>query len=190
MRRMLLAGRTVHVSGADDGTLARGLLEHGATSAGAQGSIDVVVHVVGGDLEEQLLGDTDIGEWMRRCDEPLTAAIAAAKDAHARLRRPGGRLVFVVPSLGLTGAAGLVPLATVAEGVRALAKTAARQFGTDGITVSCVARRTAGPIVALESLPPPTDDDVASTVALLASEHAGAVTGATLVVDGGTVLVP
>jgi 3-oxoacyl-[acyl-carrier protein] reductase len=98
--------------------------------------------------------------------------------------------VFVTPSFGLTGAAGLVPLATAAEGVRSLTKTAARQFGADGIRVSCVARRVAGPVVAIPTFDDPTIEDVAGAVALLASEAASGVTGATLVVDGGTVLVP
>jgi 3-oxoacyl-[acyl-carrier protein] reductase len=185
---MLLRGRTVHVSG--DGELADALRGHGAQLVGPEGEVDVVVHVVGGDLRERSLAETDVAQWSTRCDEPLAAAVVAAQSAHARLRRPGGRLVFVVPSLGHTGAAGLVPLATVAEGVRALAKSAARQWGAEGITVSCVARREAGPVVALASLPSPTTADVAATVALLASEQAAAITGATLVVDGGTVLVP
>ena len=98
--------------------------------------------------------------------------------------------MFVLPSLGLTGAAGLVPFTTAVEGVRALAKTAARQWGEDGVTVACVARHVAGPTVALSSIEPPTDDDVAGVIALLTTEHAASVTGATLVLDGGTVLVP
>jgi 3-oxoacyl-[acyl-carrier protein] reductase len=189
MPTMLLSGRTVHVSG-DDLTLAQGLAAHGAELVGPDGPVDVVVHVVIGDLVEVPLADTDPDAWARRCDRVITEAIDAALAAHARMVGRGGRIVFVTPSFGLTGAAGLVPLATAAEGVRSLAKTAARQWGADGITVSCVARRVAGPEVAIPTFGPPTDDDVANTVALLASEHSGAVTGATLVVDGGTVLVP
>ena len=184
---MLLDGRTVHVSGGDP-ELAAALERHGAVLTGPDGPVDGVVHVVTGDLDERPLAATTVEEWADRCDRPLTDAIDAAQAAHPRLGR-GGRLVFVVPSFGLTGAAGLAPLATAAEGVRSLAKTSARQWGADGITVSCVARRVAGPVVAIESMPEPTIDDVADAVALLLSEHSGAVTGTTLVVDGGTVLV-
>ena len=188
---MLLDGRTVQLRG-DDGTLAAGLVALGATLAGDDGPVDLVVHVVTdpGDLVERPLSSTDAAEWGRRCDDVLTTAVASAKDAHARLAARGGRLVFVVPSLGLTGAAGLVPFATAVEGVRALAKTAARQWGEDGITVACVARHVAGPTVALSSIGPPTNTDIAGMLALLATEHAAALTGATLVLDGGTVLVP
>jgi 3-oxoacyl-[acyl-carrier protein] reductase len=188
---MLLDGRTVHLSG-DDGTLATALTALGATVDAGRGPAELVVHVVidPGGLVERSLADTDAQEWQRRCDDVLTTAIAAAKDAHVRLAPAGGRLVFVLPSIGLTGAAGLVPFATAVEGVRALAKTAARQWGEDGITVACIARHVAGPTVALSSIDQPTDDDVAGVIALLANEHAMSVTGATLVLDGGTVLVP
>ena len=191
MRPMLLDGRIVHLRG-DDGTLASGLVSLGAAIAGDDGPVDLVVHVVTdpGDLVERPLAVTDAAEWQRRCDDVLTTAIASAKEAHRRLSPRGGRLVFVLPSLGLTGAAGLVPFTTAVEGVRALAKTAARQWGEDGVTVACVARHVAGPTVALSSIDPPTDDDVAGVIALLTTEHAASVTGATLVLDGGTVLVP
>jgi NAD(P)-dependent dehydrogenase (short-subunit alcohol dehydrogenase family) len=186
---MLLRGRTLHVSG-DDGTLTDALLAHGAELAGPEGPVDVVVHVVAGDLDEVALADLTAEAWDRRCDAPIRDAIDAAQAAHARMAGAGGHLVFVTPSFGLTGAAGLVPLATAAEGVRSLTKTAARQFGADGIRVSCVARRVAGPVVAIPTLDDPSIEDVAGAVALLASEAASGVTGATLVVDGGTVLVP
>jgi len=120
----------------------------------------------------------------------LKQAIDAAQDAYRRMHEGGGRLVFVVPSLGLTGAAGLAPVAAAAEGVRSMSKTAARQWGKCGITTACVARRTAGPVVAISSLDHPTEDEVADTVAFLLTDALRAATGTTLVLDGGTVLVP
>ena len=189
MPAMLLSGRTLHVSG-DDGTLTDALVAHGAELVGPEGPVDVVVHVVSGDLHEVPLADLTEDEWDRRCDAPIRDAVKVAQATHARMAGRGGNLVFVTPSCGLTGAAGLVPLATAAEGVRSLTKTAARQFGADGIRVCCVARRVAGPEVAIPTFDPPTVEDVAGAVALLASKESSGVTGATLVVDGGTVLVP
>jgi 3-oxoacyl-[acyl-carrier protein] reductase len=186
---MLLSGRTLHVSG-DDLPLTDALVALGAELVGAEGPVDVVVHVVTGDLGEVALSDTDAVAWEHRCHRPIADALAAARAAHARMAGRGGRIVFVTPSFGLTGAAGLVPLATAAEGVRSLAKSAARQWGADGITVSCVARRVAGPDVAVPTFGMPTDTEVAGAIALLAAPESAGITGATLVVDGGTVLVP
>jgi len=129
-------------------------------------------------------------DWVARCDVPLRWALEHAQAAREHLlARGGGRLVLVVPSFGLTGSAGLVAEATAAEGVRSLAKSAARQWGAEGITVACVARRVAGPEVALPSLPPPTAAEVADVVAVLLDPRSRAMTGSTVVVDGGTVLL-
>jgi NAD(P)-dependent dehydrogenase (short-subunit alcohol dehydrogenase family) len=188
---MLLTGRSVHVSG-DDGALARALETRGATIVEGEGAVDAVVHVVTDPdgLIEHTVATMDVEEWNRRCDAVLERAIDAAQDAYRRMHERGGRLVFVVPSLGLTGAVGLAPIAAAGEGVRSMSKTAARQWGKHGITTACVARRVAGPVVAISSLDEPTDDDVADTLALLVTEELRAATGATLVLDGGTVLVP
>ena len=191
MPLVLLTDRTVYVSG-DDGTIAGALQTRGATIVDGDGSVNAVVHLVSDpdSLAERPIASMTVDEWNRRCDAVLKGAIDAAQDAFRRMHERGGRLVFVVPSLGLTGAAGLAPIAAAAEGVRSLSKTAARQWGTHGITTACVARRTAGPVVAISSLDEPADDEVADTVALLVTDALRAATGSTLVLDGGTVLVP
>jgi 3-oxoacyl-[acyl-carrier protein] reductase len=161
--------------------------------AGVDGPVDLCVHVVTDpdDLVERPLAETARDEWDRRCDGVIRQAVDFAQEAHRTLAAAGGgRIVFVVPTIGMTGAAGLVPFATACEGIRSLAKSAARQWGADGITVATVARHVAGPTVALASLPAPTTEDAVGVVRLLAQPDAGALTGTTLVVDGGTVLVP
>lgn len=188
---MQLTGRSVHVSG-DDGALARALEARGASIVEEGGAVDAVVHVVTDPdrLAERTVGSMDVDEWNRRCDGVLERAIGAAQDAYGRMHERGGRLVFVVPSVGLTGAAGLAPVAAAAEGVRSLSKTAARQWGEHGITTACVARRVAGPVVAISSLDEPSDDELADAVAVLVTDELRAATGTTLVLDGGTILVP
>jgi 3-oxoacyl-[acyl-carrier protein] reductase len=167
------------------GVLVRGDDGLAALLADADGEGVVLVPPIG--VDPRPLED----DWDSRCDEPLRWALDAAQAARDHLLGVGGgRLVFVVPSFGLTGATGLVAEATAAEGVRSLAKSAARQWGAEGITVACVARRVAGPEVALPSLPPPTAAEVADAVAVLLDPRSRAITGATVVVDGGTVLAP
>jgi 3-oxoacyl-[acyl-carrier protein] reductase len=115
------------------------------------------------------------------------------------LQGRGGRIVFVTPTVALTGAAQLVPYASAVEGIRALAKSAARQWGTDGITVNCVAPpvellgdATSPPGLEAAALgrEPDARADVAPVLALLAAPGAHFVTGTTIVLDGGRVMAP
>jgi len=151
-------------------------------------------------LEPRTLAETSAEDWQRSCDEVLRSALECAQDAYRRLHGSGGSLVFVTPTIGITGAAHLVAYAAAVEGVRALAKSAARQWGGARIRVNCVAPRAellapdAGPLspdVAEPALAgvPADVGAVASAITLLAAEGI-VVTGATIVVDGGVVMIP
>jgi NAD(P)-dependent dehydrogenase (short-subunit alcohol dehydrogenase family) len=172
-------------------------------AAAALGQLDVVVHalVAPGSYDLVALADTDRAGWDARCEAVLRTALACAGATYRQLGARGGRLVVVTPTVALTGAAGLVPIVTALEGLRALAKSAARQWGDSGITVNClappvalVAPRSAAADPGVEEPAlgrrPDGRADVAPIVALLAADGAGFVTGATIVVDGGVVMAP
>ncbi len=170
----------------------------------ALGPLDAVVHAA---IDPEALAPgpvriiADAG-WDRRCEAPLRAALGCAQAAYDALHGRGGRLVFVTPTVGLTGAAGLVPYATAVEGIRALAKSAARQWGGDGITVHCVApplelvaadgRGAPEPTIGEPALGRVPDGraDVAPVVAWLVGPAGRSVTGLTVPVDGGIVMAP
>lgn len=117
------------------------------------------------------------------------------------LRASGGTsVVVVVPSIALAGGAGYAMLATVAEGLRVLAKGCGRQWAQHGITANTVATAphhwvddAAGQsLVKAISLSVPafggTGDaaaDLAPLVAALAAPDAHFLTAGTLVADGG-----
>jgi 3-oxoacyl-[acyl-carrier protein] reductase len=124
------------------------------------------------------LVDTDESSWEERCEAVVLDALHRAQQAFSSFEGGGGRIVFVMPSVSLVGAVGLVPLTTALEGVRALAKSAARQWADHGITVNCVV----GDIE--------RRDEIAGVVDFLAGEAGGAITGQTIVVDGGSVMLP
>jgi 3-oxoacyl-[acyl-carrier protein] reductase len=163
---------------------------------------DCMVYVCG-DVDAAVLGaldEIDSDEWDRRGEQVLRDALAALQDAHRALSARGGRVVVVAPTVGIPGAPALVPFVTAVEGVRAMAKSAARQWGAVGITVNAVlvpvemlAPATAG---TTSFLPPPalgatpTIADVAAAVATFADPEHHGVTGSTLVVDGGSVMAP
>jgi 3-oxoacyl-[acyl-carrier protein] reductase len=172
-----------------------------AALAGAPTS-DCVVYVCG-DVDAAVLGaldDLDAAAWDRRGEQVLRDALTALQDAHRALSSTGGRIVLVAPTAGIPGAPGLVPFVTAVEGVRAMVKSAARQWGAAGIAVNTVlvpiellAPATAG---ATSYLPPPalgevpTVADVAGAVVAFADPDRHGVTGTTVVVDGGSVMAP
>lgn len=151
------------------------------------------------------LCEVDEGGWDERVTRPLAYALHRLQGAYRALRTDGGRIVVVLPTLSMSGAAGMVPWTTVSEGQRALAKVAARAWGVENITVNCVgipADLLAGegapaapldrpglPEVSLGHRPEPRSD-VARAIAGLLGDGLPFVTGATLAVDGGVWMTP
>jgi 3-oxoacyl-[acyl-carrier protein] reductase len=84
------------------------------------------------------------------------------------------------------------------EGMRTLAKAAARQWGDAGITANCVApsldvlgiRHDADGSVAPALGRVPTLSDLGTVVASMLGDAGAVVTGATITVDGGVVMAP
>jgi NAD(P)-dependent dehydrogenase (short-subunit alcohol dehydrogenase family) len=154
------------------------------------------------------LAGLDPTQWRQRVELPLQRTVACFQGAHRRLAPAGGCLVVLVPTLALVGASGYSPWATVAEGQRSLAKSAARAWGGEGITVNCVAvpatllqSPTGAPSGAGDpdrpGQPPPAlterpdlGGSVATLVAALVSGPWRGVTGATIAVDAGVWMTP
>ena len=191
--------RAVGVRAAVD-TASRAAEAFGAAAA-ALGPPDLVVHALTDPnaLTATPIVDTDPTAWDQRCEAMLRAALATAQAAWTVLRARGGRIVFVTPTVALTGATNLVPYVSAVEGIRALAKSAARQWGTEGITVNCVAPPVelvgdAASPPGLEATAlgrePDARADVAPVLALLTAPGAHFVTGTTIVVDGGRLMAP
>jgi NAD(P)-dependent dehydrogenase (short-subunit alcohol dehydrogenase family) len=117
-------------------------VEHAMEQASERiGRVDAVVDVPSPGLGAvpTPLAELDEDGWVVRAETPLRRARYRLQGAYRHLRGQGGRIVVVLPSLSMTGASGLVPWVSVSEGHRALAKAAARAWGTEGITVNCLA---------------------------------------------------
>lgn len=125
---------------------------------------------------------------------------------HPHMRGRGGRIINLASAAGYQAHAGLAAYAAIKEGIRALTKVAAREWGVDGITVNAIspfgdsegwrAFAEADPDLARKTLTqraiPRVGDcesDIGAAVVFLASEGASYVTGMTLPVDGGGAFV-
>ena len=138
-------------------------------------------------------------DWAAACDDPLEAGIRLARGAHRHLAARQGTIVFCVPLVGAAGAANLVALAGLAEGLRVLARSLARCWGADRIRAHAVtlspsmflspehaASATAATALhdpALGRLP--SAAEIAAVIDGLADPAAAGLTGASLVMDGG-----
>jgi 3-oxoacyl-[acyl-carrier protein] reductase len=168
-----------------------------AIQAAAPGGVAAVIDA-GFFLESPVLGElafTDAATWQRQAEQPLRRALHVLQGAHLCLRDNGGRIVLLLPSLVMPGAADMVAWAAAAEGYRSLTKAAARAWGNEGITLKSVlipASLTAQSAVDRPGLQPPAlgrsadlTSDIASAIAALLDDRLDAVTGLTLAVDGG-----
>ena len=174
-----------------------------AAADGRLRGIDQVVHtwLAPGVVAPHRFVDLSDDEWADGCEHSLAGAWWVARASAAPLRANSGSLVFVVPTLGMAGAAEFTMLAAIAEGIRVLAKGCGRQWGVDGTTVNTVAAaphhwmdgETADALTRAISLSTPAfgsagsvADDLAPLIALLEDPDAHFLTAATLVADGGT----
>ncbi|MDE0607453.1 MAG: SDR family oxidoreductase [Acidimicrobiaceae bacterium] len=164
--------------------------------------LDLVVHARYPPLCRQRMDLTDLTaeQWHAACDEPLEAGIRLARAAYEPLRAAGGTIVYLVPLMASAGGDGFAPFAGAAEGLRVLAKSLARTWGTDDIRVHAItldpsaflAPTDAAGMAEANSLHDPPlgrvpdlSDEVSLVVDALTTNAFAALTGASLVVDGG-----
>ena len=165
--------------------------------------LDLVVHALYPERSRTPTPVEEITEddWAAACDDPLEAGIRLARGAHRHLAARQGTIVYCVPLVGAAGAANLVALSGLAEGLRVLARSLARSWGSDQIRAHAVTlhpsmflapEHAAAAVEATALHDPalgrlPAAAEIASVIDALADGRTTAgVTGASLVMDGGT----
>jgi 3-oxoacyl-[acyl-carrier protein] reductase len=163
------------------------------------GALNVLVNNAG-ITQDQLAMRMKDDDWDAVLDTNLKSVFRLSRAVlRPMMKARGGRIINITSVVGSAGNPGQANYAAAKAGVAGMTRALAREIGSRGITVNCVAPgfidtdmtkalpqeqqdalKTQIPLGRLGS-----PDDIAHAVAFLASPHAGYITGTTLHVNGG-----
>lgn len=167
------------------------------------GSVDILVNNAG-ITRDNLFMRMKEDEWTDILDTNLTSVFKVSKAAiRAMMKKRTGRIINIGSVVGSMGNAGQVNYATSKAGLLGFTKSLAREVASRGITVNTVApgfiatdmtealsdeqKEGISSQVPAKRLGKP--EEIASTVAFLASDAAAYITGETIHVNGGMYMV-
>jgi 3-oxoacyl-[acyl-carrier protein] reductase len=167
------------------------------------GSVDILVNNAGITRDNLFMRMKD-DEWQDILDTNLTSIYKVSKAAiRPMMKNKHGRIINIGSVVGTMGNAGQVNYATAKAGLLGFTKSLAREIASRGITVNTIAPG----FIDTDMTKTLTDDqkegifsqvpsnrlgkpeEVASTVAFLASDCAAYITGETIHVNGGMYMV-
>jgi len=179
------------------------LSDHAQIGALAQvGGLDILVNGVGY-WPPTPFDELEPAEFARYLDINLTSSYAVTWMLRDALRARRGAVVTLSSAIALKGHGGMIHYAAAKAGVLGMTKSLALALGPDGVRVNAVApglvstARNRGvwsteqqaAFRVARAMPVDIEiEDVVDAAVFLASPAARAITGQTLVVDGGTVL--
>lgn len=163
------------------------------------GALHVLVNNAG-ITQDQLAMRMKDDDWDAVIDTNLKSVFRLSRAVlRPMMKARGGRIINITSVVGSAGNPGQANYAAAKAGVAGMTRALAREIGSRGITVNCVAPgfidtdmtrtlpeeqqtalKTQIPLGRLGS-----PEDIAHAVAFLASSHAGYITGTTLHVNGG-----
>ena len=164
-----------------------------------EGGLQVLVNNAGITRDTLAMRMKD-GDWDAVLDTNLSAVFRVSRAAiKPMMKQRFGRIISITSVVGASGNPGQVNYAAAKAGVAGMARALARELGSRGITVNCVAPGFIDTDMTAK-LPQAQQDalqsqiplghlgkpaDIAHAVAYLASAEAGYVTGQELHVNGG-----
>ncbi len=163
------------------------------------GGLDVLVNNAGKNMDNLSLR-MKIDEWKKIIDINLTSTFLLSKNAVKKmLKTKYGRIVNIASIVGHTGNLGQSNYSASKAGIIGMSKSLAIEYAKKNININCVSpgfiqsKMTDNIMenikaILISKIPMSklgTGDDVANTVAFLASDAASYITGETIHVNGG-----
>ena len=168
------------------------------------GGLDVLVNAAGIGRSARL-EEIEAAEWQRVLGVNLTGPFHTTKAAMPHLLARRGNIVNVASTAGMRGQAYAAHYAASKAGLINFTRTVALEFVSRGVRANCIAPAGMTTAIIKNFIPRPDfepslvayysppiphrmsrPEDVAKTIAFLASDDVPMVTGAVLAVDGGT----
>jgi len=167
------------------------------------GSVDILINNAG-ITRDRLIMRISEDDWDTVIDTNLKGAFNGIKAAtRIMMKQRFGRIINISSIVGLVGNAGQANYASAKAGLIGLTKATAKELASRNITVNCIAPgyiatdmtnqmddQTKDSLISqipLGHIGSP--DDIAATALFLASDEAGYITGQTITVDGGMVMI-
>lgn len=168
-----------------------------------KGRMDILVNNAGITRDGLILRMKE-DDWDLVMDINLKGAFNGIKAVmRSMMKQKSGRIINISSVVGLTGNAGQANYAASKAGLIGLTKSTAKELSSRGITVNCIApgyiatdmtdelsdavKENLNKQIPLGRIGSP--DDIAHMALYLASDEAGYITGQTIAVDGGIVMV-
>ena len=169
----------------------------------AHGGVDILVNNAGITRDNLFMRMKDV-EWQDIIDTNLTSVFKVSKAAiRPMMKKREGRIINIGSVVGSMGNAGQVNYATAKAGLLGFTKSLAREIASRGITVNTIApgfidtdmtqtltdEQKEGIFSQVPANRLGKPEEIASTVAFLASDAAAYITGETIHVNGGMYMV-
>jgi len=167
------------------------------------GGIDILVNNAGITKDNLFMRMSD-DDWHQVIDINLTSTMYLMKSVmRTMMKKRFGRIINITSIVGVTGNAGQVNYAASKAGMIGMTKSFAQEIATRGITANCIAPGFIETAMTaelpenviknmLDAIPQGRmgqADEIAASVAFLASNEASYITGQTLHVNGGMAMI-
>jgi len=169
----------------------------------AMGGLDILVNNAGITRDNLFMRMSD-DDWQSVIDVNLTSTMHLMKSVmRPMMKQRSGRIINITSIVGVTGNAGQVNYAASKAGMIGMTKSYAQEIAARGITANCVAPGFIETAMTSElpeavvtnmlgSIPQGrmgNPEEIAATVAFLASDEASYITGQTMHVNGGMAMI-